>query len=134
MSKTALKVHTFWKVDLGLCRHVVNVYRSSVDHGATTRISAADRCLFTACPNNWSIMGDTTKKVTIDAVDDSILCATNTSGVLGNCIEHRLNICRRAGDDAKNFARRCLLLQRLLEFLEQSHVFDGDHRLVSEGL
>ena len=33
----------------------------------------------------------------------------------------------------KNFARRCLLFQRFLEFLEQSHVLDGDHRLIGEG-
>ena len=33
----------------------------------------------------------------------------------------------------KNFARRGLLLQRFLEFLEQPDVLDGDHRLVGEG-
>ena len=33
----------------------------------------------------------------------------------------------------KNFTRRCLLLQRLLEFLKQPHVLDGDDRLVGEG-
>ena len=32
-------------------------------------------------------------------------------------IQHRLDIRRRAGDDAQNFTRRRLLLQRLLEFL-----------------
>ena len=48
-------------------------------------------------------------------------------------IQYRLNIRRRAGDDAQNFARRSLLLQRFLEFLEQPHVLDGDHRLVGEG-
>ena len=31
-----------------------------------------------------------------------------------------------------NFTRRCLLLQRFLEFLEQPHVLNGDHRLVGE--
>ena len=33
----------------------------------------------------------------------------------------------------KNFTRRRLLLQRLLEFLEQPNVFNGDHGLVGEG-
>ncbi len=33
----------------------------------------------------------------------------------------------------KNFARRSLLLQRFLEFLEQPHVLDSDHGLVGEG-
>jgi hypothetical protein len=58
----------------------------------------------------------------------------------------------RTADDAKNFTRRGLLFQRigkiaipLLQFFEQPHIFDGDHRLgrkrfqqrhllVSEGL
>ena len=54
-------------------------------------------------------------------------------GILRNDIQHRLNIRRRAGDDAQDFARRRLLLQRLLEFLKQPHVLDRDHRLVGEG-
>ena len=47
--------------------------------------------------------------------------------------KHRLNIRRRAGDDAQDLARRRLLLQRLFEFLEQPHIFDGDHGLIGEG-
>ena len=34
----------------------------------------------------------------------------------------------------KDLARRGLLLQRLRQFFEQSHVLDGDHCLVGEGL
>ena len=33
----------------------------------------------------------------------------------------------------KNLARRRLLLQGLLEFLEQPNVLDGDHGLIGEG-
>ena len=33
----------------------------------------------------------------------------------------------------KNFTRRSLLFQRLLEFLEQPHVLNGNHRLVGKG-
>ena len=55
------------------------------------------------------------------------------SGILGYRIQHRLNIRRRAGDDAQNFTRGGLLFQRLLEFLEQPHVLNGDHGLISEG-
>ena len=54
-------------------------------------------------------------------------------GILRDHIQHRLNIRRRAGDDTQDFTRRRLLLQRLLEFLEQPHVLDGDHGLVGEG-
>ena len=55
------------------------------------------------------------------------------AAVFSDDIEHGLNIRRRASDHAENFTRRRLLLQRLLEFVEQSHVLDGDHRLMSEG-
>ena len=74
------------------------------------------------------------KDIAINAVHNGIGCATNTSSVLSNYIQHRLDIRRRAGDDAQNLARRCLLLQRFFEFVEQPHVLNGDHCLVSEGL
>ena len=38
-----------------------------------------------------------------------------------------------AGDHTQDFTGRRLLLQRFLEFLEQTDILDGDHRLVSEG-
>ena len=65
--------------------------------------------------------------------DRSVSRSTNSRGIFRNRIQHRLNIRRRAGDDAQDFTRRSLLLQRFLEFLEQPHVLDGDHRLVGEG-
>ena len=48
-------------------------------------------------------------------------------------IQHGLNICRRASDDAQDLTRRRLLLQRFFELLEQSDVLDRDHRLIGEG-
>ena len=46
-----------------------------------------------------------------------------------------------AADDAEHLGRRRLMLQglaqfgiALLDFLEQPHVLDGDHRLIGEGL
>jgi len=39
----------------------------------------------------------------------------------------------RACNHTQDLARRSLLLQRLLEFVEQPHVLDGDDRLVGEG-
>ena len=62
-----------------------------------------------------------------------ILCVAYTRGVLGNDIQYRLDISRRAGDDTKNLTRRRLLFQRLLEFLEESDVLNGDDRLVGKG-
>ena len=66
--------------------------------------------------------------------DRSIIRVAHTRSVLRNRIQHRLNIRRRAGDDAQDFTRRGLLLQRFLELLEQPHVLDGNHRLIGEGL
>ena len=60
-------------------------------------------------------------------------CIAQSRGIFCDHIQHRLDIRRRAGDDAQDFARRSLLFQRFLEFLEQPHVLDGDHRLVGEG-
>ena len=48
-------------------------------------------------------------------------------------IKYRLDIRRRAGNHAKDFARGSLLFQRFFEFLEQPHVLDGDDSLVGEG-
>ena len=73
------------------------------------------------------------KLVTINAHNHSVICLTQPRGILCHHIQHRLNIRRRTGDDAQDFTRRGLLLQRLLEFLEQPHVLDGDHRLVGKG-
>ena len=52
---------------------------------------------------------------------------------LGDGVEHRLYVRRRAGDDAEYFTRCSLLLQRFLEFFEQPDVLDGDDRLVGKG-
>src|SRR4030095_4306261 len=49
-----------------------------------------------------------------------------------NRIEHRLDVCRRAGDYAKNFTCGSLLFQRFFEFLEQPDVLDGDNSLIGE--
>ena len=47
-------------------------------------------------------------------------------------VEHRLGVGDRAADRRKNFARRALLVERLLRLVEQPHVLDRDHRLVAE--
>jgi hypothetical protein len=56
-------------------------------------------------------------------------------------VHNRLEIGGGTRDDPQDVSRRCLLLQRfgeitvaLLQFLEQPHVFDCDHRLIGEGL
>ena len=53
---------------------------------------------------------------------------------LGDRLEHRLHVGRRARNDAQDLADRRLLLERLLRLLEQAHVLDRDDGLVGEGL
>src|SRR5687768_9397396 len=71
--------------------------------------------------------------VTIKSKNLSVGCFTQPGGVLRDSIQYRLNIGRRAGNDAQDLTRGRLLLQRLLKFLEQPDVLDGDHCLVGEG-
>ena len=70
-----------------------------------------------------------------------VINPTNPGGALDDGVEHRLHVRRRAADDAEHLGRCRLMLQRLAqlrvalaEFLEQSHVLDGDDGLVGEGL
>src|SRR5688572_27932319 len=71
----------------------------------------------------------------------SVFCITEACRALRDRVQYWLEIGGRAGDYAENLARRSLLLQSLgkiavshLQFLEQPHVLDGDHRLVCERL
>src|SRR5262249_22064226 len=68
-----------------------------------------------------------------------VINPTNPGGALDNCIEHRLNIRRRAADDAEHLGGCRLMLQGLAQFcvalldlLEQSHVLYSDDGLVSK--
>src|SRR5262245_17801874 len=52
--------------------------------------------------------------------------------MFGDSVKYGLQISPRATNNRKNLTGRNLLLQRFLELVEQSHVLDGDHGLVSE--
>src|SRR5262249_25118959 len=67
--------------------------------------------------------------------------AQQANGALHDCVEHWLNICLRPADHAQDVARGGLLVERRgqvpitrLQLLEQPHVLDSDHRLISEAL
>src|SRR6266511_5441577 len=74
-----------------------------------------------------------TDAFTTNAINQSIVRLAQPRRIFRDHVQHWLNVGRRTGDDAQNFTRRGLLLQRLLEFLEQTHVLDGDYGLVGEG-
>src|SRR5262245_5683948 len=52
---------------------------------------------------------------TIELVDRSHRRSHQADDAVPNGLEHRLNVGRRATDDAQNFSRRSLLLQRLAQ-------------------
>src|SRR5215470_16836561 len=77
--------------------------------------------------------GDFSKKPAFHQHENTrITCSTYPGCILSNSVQDRLNIRRRTGDDTQNFTRGCLLFQRLLEFVEQAHILDGDHRLIGK--
>ena len=69
-----------------------------------------------------------------------IINPTNPCRALDDGVKHRLHVRGRAADDAEHLGRCRLMLQGLAQFrvafldlFEQSHVLDGDYRLVGEG-
>src|SRR6516225_2771485 len=68
-------------------------------------------------PNHLVVDGDTVvlsdqmKELTVEAKEVADSCTGEAYSTLDNRIEHRLDVGRRRADDAKNLARRGLLLQ-----------------------
>src|SRR5262249_50271780 len=70
-----------------------------------------------------------------------VIDPTNLCGALDDGVEHRLHVRQRVADNTEHLGRRRLMLQSLaqfcvalLQFLEQAHVLDSDHRLRGKGL
>ena len=69
-----------------------------------------------------------------------VIDPTNPCRALDDGVEYGLHVRGRAADDAEHLGRCRLMFQglaqfcvALLDFLEQSHVFDGNYGLVGEG-
>ncbi len=80
-------------------------------------------------------------KIAVAKEDDGIFRLAKASCGLDQRVENWLQIKRRATDDLEHIGGRRLLLQRFgkfpaagLHLVEQADVFDGNHRLVGEGL
>jgi hypothetical protein len=79
------------------------------------------------------------EELTVEAEDERPLGVAQPDGVLGQRVEHGLQVERRAADDLEHLARRGLLLQGLgevgvlgLQLAEEARVLDGDRGLVGE--
>src|SRR5262245_44892205 len=69
-----------------------------------------------------------------------VINPTHPGGALNYSVKDRLHVRRRAADDTEHLGGCRLMLQGftqlripLLQFFEQTHVFDGNHGLIGEG-
>ena len=128
---------------IGHC--VADVDRSSLKQSATDAGSSSGlvdnllerRAVFRGLPEHC---GDL-ESVAVGTPNVRPLCVAQLAGRFCQRIKHLLQIERRPADDLEHVGRGRLLLKRLrqlararLDFVEQPHVLDGDHRLVGEGL
>src|SRR5262245_31545796 len=97
----------------------MDVNHSAVNHGPARGPPTADRRPFpTRCVWQWPVMGYRSQDIALDAHYPSVVSIAQPPSILCNHIQHRLNVRRRTGNDAQDFTRRRLLLQRLLELVE----------------
>ena len=99
---------------------VMNMDRFTVDKRTTNYIIAihgevgADGASL-----DRAIFRDLSKRTTFDLHGNRCISrSTNSGRIFRHSIQHRLDIRRRAGDDAQDFTRRGLLLQGFLELFE----------------
>src|SRR5262245_24848863 len=71
--------------------------------------------------------------IAIEKTNRRVVGSAHPRSTLGDRVENGLGVSRRASDDTEDLACRSLLLQRLLEFVEQPNVLNGNHCLISEG-
>ncbi len=66
--------------------------------------------------------------------DAQLLGGEQVLAAVEDLFEHGRGVGHRTADHLQDFRGGCLPLQGCLGFVEQPHVFDGDHGLVGEGL
>ena len=119
--------------------HHLSTYGAATDRdGVADRQGSAQR----------SVLRHQAQVLPFETEDRGIRRPAHPRGILGDGLHDRLEIGRRARDHPQDLGRGGLLLQRLghlsmglcersvllLQFREQPHVLDRDHRLVGEGL
>jgi hypothetical protein len=123
------------EVILRFRREVMYVNGSSVNCGSAGYRVTIHSSGFSAAPcRQRPEVSYGAKLVTINSMNHDVVGIAEPRCTFDKRIQYRLNIRRRAGDYAQDLTSRRLLLQRLLEFLEQSNILDRDHGLVGEGL
>src|SRR4030095_7161011 len=133
MADTLRVLNAWSKFSFRLRQEIVNVNRLSINDCSTAN-RASDKGLFDAEPRlSRAIVSPQSKHIPLDQSNHRIVGTAYARGIFSNRVQHRLDARRRTGDNAQDLARRSLLLQRLVQFLEQANVLDGDHCLIGEG-
>src|SRR5215510_655983 len=121
-----------WKLSSDFSCDVMNMNRLFVDDSTTSRKAATQRVGPIHQRRHWAAVRCCFEYFTFCAENQSVARITQPRRILSNSVQHRLNICWRTRNDAQNFTRRRLLLQRFLEFVEQPDIFERDDSLISE--
>ena len=79
------------------------------------------------------LRGDALEFVAFTAEHDPPVRRTQTRGIAQDHLEDRRHIRRRARDNAQDLADGGLLVEGFLALVEESRVFDRNHRLICEG-
>ena len=113
-------------------RHKRTAFRQPVRKGATKRLERLRRKI---------VVAHELEHVALQLINESVPGAAQADSALHDRLKHGLRVGWRVRDDAQNFCRRCLLLQRLrqllrpcLHLVEQASVLDGNDSLVGERL
>ena len=85
--------------------------RPPVNDCSASRETTADNAAWGSA--HRPVCGYMLKHIAIDQTDLRIGGVTEPCGIFGHGVEYRLDIRWRASDDAQDFTRRSLLLQRL---------------------
>src|SRR5262245_25976230 len=110
--------------------------RSTFDHRSPSHGGMADRKRVADHERDgeWPMCGYQAEHIAVDSKDERIIRAAHSCRILRDGVQYRLDVGRRAADDAQNLARGRLLLERLLRLVEQPDILDRDDGLGGKGL
>ena len=89
---------------------VVNVYRFAVHDSSPHHETAPDGKFHLVCAPDWSTLRPEVQPFAFTQEDGSVVGIAKPTSGLRDCSQHRLDVSRRARDDAQNLAGCCLLL------------------------
>ena len=92
-------------------RQVLNVDQFIVDDRPARNRTSGNRQFARHKKRDRSLMGHQTKNVALHNSNRRVVRTAQPGGAIRDGVQHRLDIRRRTGNDAKNFTRRSLLLQ-----------------------